>query len=310
MSLKGLISGFKVPCIMIPKLAEPFFRKPVNLTLPVFAIPAVSIKAIEAVLPDLTSLPTLLSKNNVTQLMTLPELSLKLPNVTAAASLGGTAASLGVFVSTPAGGVGSGVAVTSYASLTIPGLPRLPSLNDLAAVDTTKLLSFMNVLGVVGGEGGLAGLLPDLDLPSLGLPPLQASLAKLNLTNLGLNSLDLSAVPALAGLDLMDMSSLASLPELATDAWTQLSGSFGTLRTIFGSTAHVTPPSTTGAPAAPAVSAAATTSTETTPNSAAGAVETSAAPDDAPADEEPVYGPETAYMNPQVRKLSVMIKLK
>lgn len=77
-ALKAFIPGLTLPSIIVPNVSFSLFQKPAGLVLPVFQIPTATLQSVTLLLPQLSSLSTILLPSKITAL--LPELIM--PNVT------------------------------------------------------------------------------------------------------------------------------------------------------------------------------------------------------------------------------------
>jgi hypothetical protein len=53
----------------VPNISFPLFKKPANLSVPIFKIPSGTLASVDLLLPGLTSLPTILMKRYVPQVV-------------------------------------------------------------------------------------------------------------------------------------------------------------------------------------------------------------------------------------------------
>lgn len=77
--LKTLLPNMTLPALLMPNVSLPLFKKPANLSLPVFVIPPASLKSVSTLLPNLTSIATLVLPAGAALLPSLQ--TLKLPQV-------------------------------------------------------------------------------------------------------------------------------------------------------------------------------------------------------------------------------------
>lgn len=130
--------GLELPAVIVANISSALLALPKEVTTAVqtFIIPTVALPAVSQLLPNLSSLATIILAEQQTVA------SLKLPIVTllniTTLNLKTMAANLGIVFNAGAN--------TTLPLTTIPGLPAMPSLSSLLRVNATALSGFVSLL--------------------------------------------------------------------------------------------------------------------------------------------------------------------